>query len=207
MLTSPTHSTLEEYPPIEDQAQNKDIRTDVFCYNGRMKLLALYDDPYWESDTLSHIRFTSRVFVRNAEGNYGFLKIVGEDGFGKRNHLETCGGGIEDGESFLEGAKREVLEEIGGQASNYRCIGAIIDRLNPIQRLTYNVFFVADLVSLDSDLNRTDEEKILIEDVVWLSPDEALKQLKQAENPIDAFVHRRDLTAFLELLKNPDNRT
>lgn len=172
-----------------------------------MKLLAVYDDPTWESDTISHIRFTSRVFIRDHENRFAFLKIVGEDGFGKRNHLETCGGGVEDNETFLEAAQREVKEEIGGIATNYVCIGAIIDRLNPIQRLTYSAFFVADLVSMEPDTSRTDEEKILIEDVLWLSIDEALSDLKKADNPIDAFVHRRDLTAFLELLKHDNPGT
>lgn len=55
-----------------------------------MRILAVYDDPYWESETIETIRFTSRVFLRRDQ-LYAFLKIVGEDGFGKRNHYETLG--------------------------------------------------------------------------------------------------------------------
>ena len=166
-----------------------------------MKILAVYDDLWWEGDVISHIRFTSRVFIKNSENKYAFLKIVGEDLFGKRNHLESIGGGVEENETFLEAAQREVLEEIGAIAKNYTCLGAIIDRLNPIQRITFNTFFMADLKEMDLEVNRTEEEKILIDSILWLSADEAVDQLKKAINPVDAFVHRRDLTAFLELLK------
>lgn len=172
-----------------------------------MKILAIYDDPFWEGEKISSIRFTSRVFLRNHENKYAFLKIVGEDGLGKRNHLETLGGGVEDNETFLEAAHREVMEEAGAIAENYRCIGAIIDRLSPIERMTYSCFYVADLKSNHHNFNRTEEEKILIEDIVWLDKKEAFEILNKADSAVDAYVHRRDLTAFLELLKDEQDWT
>lgn len=171
-----------------------------------MKLIAAYEDPSWENLPIEVLRFTSRVFLKNKEGLYAFLKIVGEDALGQRDHLETCGGGVEADESFLEAAQREVMEELGLLAENYREIGAIIDRLNPLQRMTCSVFFSADALDGQNGLNRTEEEKILIENVLWLTPEEALKQLSVAYSPIDAFVHRRDLTAFLTLLETEQNR-
>lgn len=171
-----------------------------------MRILGLFDDPYWASDTIENIRFTSRVFLRH-QHQFAFLKIVGEDLFGKRNHFETLGGGVEDNESFEECAIREVAEEMGAIATHYQCIGAVIDRLNPLKRLTYSVFFVAEFVSDLNKTHRTPEEKILIESIQWLSVQEVLEQLKIGQNPIDAFVHRRDLTAFLALLEDMNDRT
>lgn len=167
-----------------------------------MKLIAQHEDIFWLEETIETLRFTSRVFIRNQEGKYAFLKIVGEDYFGVRNHLETCGGGVEEDETFLEAAMREVKEEIGYTAKNYHLLGCIIDRLNPIQRMTCSVFFVADADEQLDETNRTEEEKILIDQVVWLSPDEAIRQFRHAESKVDAWVHRRDLRAFIYLLEN-----
>jgi 8-oxo-dGTP pyrophosphatase MutT (NUDIX family) len=167
-----------------------------------MKLIAQHEDIFWPEETIETLRFTSRVFIRNEEGKYAFLKIVGEDFFGVRNHLETCGGGVEEDETFLEAAIREVKEEIGYTAKNYNLMGCILDRLNPIQRMTCSVFFVADVDEQLNETNRTEEEKILIDQVVWLSPDEAIRQFRHAESKVDAWVHRRDLRAFIYLLEN-----
>lgn len=171
-----------------------------------MKCLAVYEDVTWENQPIDLVRFTSRVFIHNSKGEYAFLKIVGEDFLGDRCHLETCGGGVEDNESFLDAAKREVMEELGIQAKNYQEIGAIFDRLNPLRRMTCSVFFEAEAIEGQNETNRTDEEKILIEQILWLTPEKALEQLKVAYSPIDAFVHRRDLTAFLALLESKKDR-
>ena len=167
-----------------------------------MKLIAHYEDSFWENEPIDHLRFTSRVFVRNHNGQYAFLHIIGEDFLGVRNHLETCGGGVEEGETFLEAAIREVEEEIGVKAKNYREIGAIIDRLNPIHRMTCSVFFHAELDEVYENTNRTEDEKILIDSVLWLNPDEVIRKLSQANSFVDAYVQRRDLRAFIYLLEN-----
>lgn len=167
-----------------------------------MKLIAHFEDAFWEDQPIDHIRFTSRVFLKNDLGQYAFLHILGEDFLGKRNHLETCGGGVEEDESFLDAAIREVKEELGVTAKNYQEIGAIIDRLNPIHRMTCSVFFSADLDGVQEDTNRTEDEKILIDSVLWLYPDEVIRRLSQASSYVDAYVHRRDLRAFIYFLEN-----
>ena len=167
-----------------------------------MKLIALHEDIFWPKETIETLRFTSRVFIRNQAGQYAFLRIVGEDFLGIRNHLETCGGGVEGAETFLEAVMREVAEEIGYTAKNYRLLGCIIDGLNPIRRMTCSVFFEAEADVQLATIKHTEEEKILIDQVVWLFPDEAIRQFKHAESNIDAWVHRRDLRAFIFLLEN-----
>lgn len=167
-----------------------------------MKLIAHFEDVFWENEPVDHLRFTSRVFLKNELGQYAFLHILGEDFLGERNHLETCGGGVEEDESFLDAAIREVKEELGVKAKNYKVIGSIIDRLNPIHRMTCSVFFSADLDEVYEDTNRTEDEKILIDSVLWLYPDEVIRRLSQANSYVDAYVHRRDLRAFIYLLEN-----
>ena len=167
-----------------------------------MKLIAHFEDVFWENKPIDHIRFTSRVFLKNDLGQYAFLHICGEDFLGERNHLETCGGGVEEDETFLDAAIREVKEELGVKAKNFKELGAIVERLNPIHRMTCSVFFSAEVDEISEDTNRTEEEKILIDSVLWLYPDEVIRRLSQANSYVDAYVHRRDLRAFIYLLEN-----
>ena len=167
-----------------------------------MKLIAHFEDVFWENEPIDHIRFTSRVFLKNDLGQYAFLHICGEDFLGERNHLETCGGGVEEDETFLDAAIREVKEELGVRAKNFKELGAIVERLNPIHRMTCSVFFSAEVDEISEDTNRTEEEKILIDSGWWLYPDEVIRRLSQANSYVDAYVHRRDLRAFIYLLEN-----
>ena len=60
------------------------------------------DDDQYEFEGYDHIRYTARALAENQEGRFGFLHIVGEDFFGERDHLESCGGGMEEGESLFD---------------------------------------------------------------------------------------------------------
>jgi 8-oxo-dGTP diphosphatase len=189
----------QSYPPIENQTLGAARR--LLFYNKLMKLLAYYEDPFWENTDIESMRFTTRVILENANGQLGFLKIEGEDALGQRNHYETCGGGVEGDESFFETAAREVQEELGCKAQDFSLIGVIIDRLNPLARLTMSVYVHAFVAHEGLELQRTEAEAELIRDVVWLIPAEAVRALSTAHSPIDAYVHRRDLRALLAWLE------
>ena len=170
-------------------------------YNRGMKLLAYYEDPFWEDVEIQSIRYTTRVLLENDQGQLGFLKIQGEDALGQRNHYETCGGGVETNETFVETALREVKEEMGIQAKQLRVVGVIIDRLNPLARLTISVYLHALVDEVGLGIERTESEALLIAGIEWFSPSEAIRALSKAQSPIDAYVHRRDLRALLAWLE------
>jgi len=171
-----------------------------------MKILGYFHDDRFKSSTIDMIRFTARVFVFDQEGRVGFLRIKGEDGFGKRNHLETPGGGVELNESFVEAAHREILEELGATATHFEEIGVVIDRYNVINRMTFSVYFKAQLESLHQNTQRTEEEKILIDSVVWLNCSEIERELGKEESDVDHIIHRRERCAFSALLEDLKNR-
>ncbi|TXT18773.1 MAG: MutT/NUDIX family protein [Erysipelotrichaceae bacterium] len=152
------------------------------------------------------IRFTARVFVFDQEGRIGYLRIIGEDGFGKRNHLETPGGGVELNETFVEAAIREIDEELGATATNFKEIGVVIDRYNVINRMTFSVYYQAQLESLHKNTQRTEEEMVLIDSVVWLSIPEIEIELSEEESDVDHIIHRRERCAFSALLEDLKNR-
>jgi 8-oxo-dGTP diphosphatase len=169
-----------------------------------MKLLAIYDDPFYEDQGINSLRFTARVFLHDSQGKYAFLRIVGEDGFGLRNHLESAGGGVEEGESFLQAAEREVQEELGVVAKDFKLIGMVVDEYHLIQRMTCSVYFSAAFSHKNGPTNRTEEEKLLIEKIEWLTPEEVLRTLASADSFVGNLIHRRELTAFAHYLSLND---
>lgn len=177
------------------------FRIDSSLLSGTMNILGYFDDPLYEPQPIEEIRFTSRIFLRNEHGEIAFLAIEGEDFFGKRHHLETPGGGVEANETFFEAAARELMEELGASARELSVLGCVIDRYHLIHRMTISVYFEAVLDQLHALTQRTEEETILIANVVWLSEADALKRLHHHENAVDELIHRRELCALEALLK------
>ncbi len=171
-----------------------------------MKILGYFQDERFEAFPIEEIRFTARVYVFDDHNRIGFLKIQGEDGFGVRNHLESPGGGVEANESFKEAAIREIQEELGATATHFKPLGVVVDRYNIIHRMTFSVYFSAQLKSLSQITQRTEEEKILIADVVWLNPQDVLVQLIKADSDVDAIIHRREYCAFSALMAELDHK-
>ena len=169
-------------------------------------LIGCFEDDLYPFNGYDHIRYTARAIMINSQGKYGFLHIQGEDYFGKRDHLESCGGGMEENETLDQTIVREIKEECGLQVKDISLLGSVLDSYNLINRITLSTFF---LVIVDdeniADIHRTEEEEILIKDLLWLSEEEVLEWLiNKNENPCDILVQRRDLAAFryyLDLLQ------
>ena len=159
---------------------------------GRLK------DDLWPFEGYDHIRYTARGIVINEKGKYGFLHIKGEDYFGERDHLETCGGGIEEGEYADDALQREVLEEMGYHVKEYELLGAIVDTYNLIRRITCSIFFVCTVDTREkAHTHRTYEEEILVKEIVWLDLNEAMDRLEHDyHSDVDLIVQRRDALAF-----------
>lgn len=171
-----------------------------------MKILGYFHDDQYPASAIQEIRFTARIYVFDDQDRVAFLHIKGEDGFGVRNHLESPGGGVEMNETFEEAAIREIDEELGAEAGDFKELGVVIDRYNLINRMTFSVYFTARLKTLHHQHHRTEEETILISSVQWLTINEALARLKSADSEVDAIIHRRELAAFSGLLEDLKDR-
>lgn len=153
-------------------------------------------------------RWTVRAFLYNDENKLAFLRIKGIDILGKRDHLETIGGGVENDESLEDALKREVREEIGYDIEIEKNIGYVVDHYNALNRETISNYFVCRLKDYVGGENRTDEENNLIEGVEYFDPEDVEKNLRKAQKrTVNELVQRRDLIAYqyYKLHKDDDN--
>ena len=169
-----------------------------------IKEIGRFKDDLWPYEGYDHIRYTARGLVEDQNGLFGFLHITGEDIFGKRDHLETCGGGIEEGEYADDALQREVLEEMGLHVLEYQLLGAVIDTYNLINRITYSTFFHCRVNRNEKAvMHRTEAEEILIKEIVWLTPEEALRRLQNdVHSNCDIIVQRRDALVMKYYIDN-----
>jgi ADP-ribose pyrophosphatase YjhB (NUDIX family) len=109
------------------------------------------------------------------------------------------GGGIEHGESLIQAATREAMEEAG-------CIVKIIDKLaTTIEVKTHisgrqrSTFFIAEVIN-KTDINLTEEEKGTESTVEWMTLTEAIKtmkaELKQVKEYEKKFSLKRNITVL-----------
>lgn len=152
------------------------------------------DDQY-PNNGFTHTRNTVRAIIVNDKDEVIMLQIKGEDDFGKRNHLETPGGGVEKGESFEAALIRELEEELGYKCHIESYLGMIVSRYNLLKRITVSRFYVCSLVS-KSKTSRTDFENTIIDAVITLPLDQCIQQLQKANNKVDKLVHKRELLAL-----------
>lgn len=167
-------------------------------------IIKYFDDTLYPKSQINNLRHTVRVFLKNENHKYMFLHIVGVDDFGKRDHYESIGGGIEKGESKVMALQREVLEECGLVVNNIQEIGTIIDRYYLINRETHSHFFYGE-VNTTKQMPRhlTDMEKNLFDGFIYLDEDEVLNALNyDHQNNVGILVMRRDYCAFDYFLKN-----
>ncbi|NBK96810.1 MAG: NUDIX hydrolase [Erysipelotrichia bacterium] len=147
-------------------------------------------------------RWTVRALAYNEEGKLCFLRIKGSDSFGKRNHLETIGGGVENDESLEEALHREVMEEIGYECEIVEELGVVVDHYNLINRENISTYFVVKLTNYIGETKRSEEEEKLISGIEFLEEKEALQELsKFPKHTVNELVHRRDYYALKHYMK------
>ena len=147
-------------------------------------------------------RWTVRAFAYNEEGKLVFLRVIGSDAFGKRNHLETAGGGVENDESLEETLHREVLEETGYECEIIEEIGKVVDHYNLINRETISTYFAVKLTNYTGKTNLSEMESTLIKGTEAYSEEEALRILSSAtRGTVNELVQRRDYYALKHYMK------
>ena len=138
-------------------------------------------------------RLAARAVLLNEDNEVALLYVS------KKGYHKLPGGGIDEGESIIEGLNRELLEETGYKAKVESEIGLVIQYLEEISLIQFSFCYFAKVISKVDEPNYTDGE---IEDgfqLVWLKKDDAIRTLAtEGENHIrerDSFILETALTA------------
>ena len=104
-------------------------------------------DSFYPFTGLDHDRQIARGIVFDDEGRI-YLHYVGRDDiFGKQNYYETPGGGVDEGETFIQALKREIEEELGFEVEVKAVLGEVSDAYNLIKRHNINHYYLCSVLS------------------------------------------------------------
>lgn len=140
-------------------------------------------------------RRASRAIVFDKQGNVALCHAV------NKKYHKLPGGGIEEGESIIDAARREVSEEIGCAIENVRELGAVEEFRGQFSLHQISYCFLADLSGAKGTPHLEVDE---IEDgfkTIWVPLAEAIA-IVERDAPVESyegkFIQKRDL-ALLRL--------
>ncbi len=122
------------------------------------------------------LRKSARAIISNSEGKIALQHLRNYDFY------KLPGGGIEQGESIEQAAKREVLEETGCDCQLGEMLGVVIEYRNQTQLIQISYCCQAKLVGKIGEPKLEDTEKYEEnQNTVWVDPKKALKLLNQSK--------------------------
>ena len=157
------------------------------------ELHPIIKDVFYKKDFKEYKnRDAVRGFIYNDLNQVALIHIEGIDDFGKRNHYELPGGGIEKGEDEVEALKREIKEEIGYEIDNIVPIGTIAIEYNLLKRIDNQHFYLAHATKFVGQ-HLLDYEKNLFKEIVFYDIDKLLTMYEtfNVEN-VGKMIHERD---------------
>ncbi len=161
-----------------------------------MKHFYFHDDVY-PSAECSTIREAARMILTDSSGKLVFLKVEGEDLFGKRGHIETIGGGMEKGETPRQTLQRECLEELGYECEILDELCVIEDDYHLLHRHNIFYFYAGILKRKVAEPQLNDIERSLRMHPCFLDIEKAYGILDHPHpQRVEKLVYRRDRMAL-----------
>lgn len=154
-------------------------------------IIKYFDDNQFKAANICNVRNTVRCFVLNEFGQCAMILIKGQDLFGKRNHYESPGGGIEVGESMIQAVHREIQEELGYEVDSISYLASVVDAYHRLELTTVHNYFVCKLAK-KTCYARTCLELQLFDSIEWKLPNVWLDILDKPQDGVNELVHARE---------------
>jgi len=158
------------------------------------------------------------VEFNNPRKRFGARGIVIKDNeiavFNKqlKNEYKLPGGGIDENEDPKEAFKREVLEETGCEVEIIADMGTIIELKSHDNFIQTSYLFIGKVLKDTGKLNLTQKETDEGARLLWCTPEEAYKLIKNSANNLKAsayedlyhsrFIVKRDTEILKYYLEN-----
>ena len=133
-------------------------------------------DPFHPNVKPDNLRPTVRVYPFDDKGRIGMVYYDGYDFFGRRNHYESVGGGLELGESKSECLTREAMEEGGFVLNNVREFETVSDVYGLIKQLNVHFYYTACITEIKKSA-LTSEERQIFDSIQFKTLDEWIRVL------------------------------
>lgn len=166
-----------------------------------MKLISHLPDNQYPFEGLTHVREVARGVILNDKDEVAILKLHSDDNFGTRDCYELPGGGVKEGESFIEAFQREAIEETGFKVRIIEEIGDVIDYYNLIHRENHNHYFLGRTTEF-LGLKLEEYETHMIQELLFVPIDKAIELFStQMFGGVGKLVQQRELP-ILKLAKS-----
>ena len=149
-------------------------------------------DPMFPDVKTTRLRPSVRVYPFDKQGRIGMVYYDGYDFFGRRNHYESIGGGLEFNESKLECLRREAMEEAGFVLDQVKEFEIVSDVYGLIKQLNVHFYYTATIIDI-KESTPTIEECQIIDSIVFKTLEEWIEVLSKPVFGVNALVHQREL--------------
>ena len=163
----------------------------MFFLGGSISIYTL-TDPNYPTVKTTNLRPTVRVFPFDELGRVAMVYYDGCDLFGKRNHYESIGGGLEVGESKLECLNREAMEEAGFILKGIKEFDTVSDVYGLIKQSNVHFYYTALITEVKKSAP-TKEERQILDSIVFKRVEEWIELLSKPVLGVNALVHQREL--------------
>ena len=166
------------------------------------ELILNLQDEEWPYAYTDHDREIVRAIVFDEEGYFYFVRAERDDDFGKATLIETSGGGVENGEDFLDAIKRELKEELGACVEILCKIGVVSDYYNLIHRHNINNYYLCKVISFGEKNLMQDEIEDFHLSTLKLTYEDAISEYERCScTKIGRLVANRELPILQQAKK------